>query len=115
MVQQSLTELDYQKLLSWYCFHEEHGLRNSSNVFHFFKTVIKIFKALKVFAPCLRNEAVNHLKANFIHWKATRVSPDYTHQLALCAHFEKHLPHLYRLWYHKLVKIFIISICNKLF
>ena len=76
MVQRSLTGLDYQKRLSWYGFHEEHGLRNSSNVFHFFKTVIKVFK---VFAPCLKNEAVNQLKANFIYWEATRVSPDYTH------------------------------------
>ena len=92
MVQPSLTELDYQKLLSWYGFHEEHGLRNSSIVFHFFKTVIKVFQAFKVFAPCLKNEAVNQLKANFIYWKATRVSLDYTHHLAVCEHLEKHLP-----------------------
>ena len=44
--------------------------------FYFFKTVIKVFKAFKVFAPCLKNEAANQLKANFIYWKATRVSPD---------------------------------------
>ena len=92
MVQPSLTGLDFQKLLSWYGFHEEHGLRNSSKVFHFFKTVIKVFKAFKVFAPCLKNEAVNQLKANSIYWKATRVSLDYTHRSAVCAHFERHLP-----------------------
>ena len=74
MVQPSLTGLDYQKLLSWYGFHED------------FKKVIKVF------APCLKNEAVNQLKANFIYWKATRVSLDYTHPLAVCAHFERHLP-----------------------
>ena len=93
MVQPRLTGLDYQKLLSWYGFHEEHGLRNSSKVFHFFKTVIKVFKAFKVFAPYLKNEAVNQLmKANFINWKATRVSLTYTHRLAVCEHLEKHLP-----------------------
>ena len=113
MVQPSLTGLDYQKLLSWYGFHEEHDWRNSSNVFsHFFKTVIKVFKA---FASCLKNEAVNLLKANFIYWKATRVSLDYIHRSAVCAYFERHLPHLYGLWYYKLVKVFIISICDKLF
>ena len=92
MVQPSLTGLDHQKLLSWYGFHEEHGLSNSSKVFHFFKTVIKVFKAFKVFEPCLKNEAVNQLKPNVIYWKATRVSLDYTHRLAVCSHFEKHLP-----------------------
>ena len=92
MVQPSLTGMDCQKLLSWYAFYEEHGLRNSSNVFHLFKTVIKVFKAFKVFAPCLKNESVNQLKADFIYWKATRVSPHYTHRLAVCAHFERHLP-----------------------
>ena len=91
-MQLSLTGLDYQKLLSWYGFHEEHGLRNSSIVSHFFKTVTKLFKAFKVFAPCLKNEAVNQLKANFIYWKATHVSLDYTHSLAVCAHFERYLP-----------------------
>ena len=50
---------------------------------HFFKTVIKVFKAFKVFAPCLKNEPIS---------QATRVSPDYTHRLAVCAHFERHLP-----------------------
>ena len=98
-VQPSLTGLDYQKLLSWYSFDEEHGLRNSSNVFPLFQTVIKVFKAYKVFAPCLKNEPVNQLKANFIYWKATRVSPDYTHRLAVCAHFDRRLPHLCGLWY----------------
>ena len=87
MVQPNLTGLNYQKLLSWYGFHEEHGLRNSSKVFPL--TVIKVFKAFKVFAPCLKNEAVNQLKANLI---STRVSLDYTHQLVVCAHFERHLP-----------------------
>ena len=62
------------------------------NFFHFFKIVTKVFKAFKIFAPCLKNEAVNQLKANFTYWKATRVSPDYTHRLAVCAHFERHLP-----------------------
>ena len=37
MVQPSLTGLDYQKLLSWYGFHEEHGLRISLEVFPFFQ------------------------------------------------------------------------------
>ena len=92
MVQPSFTGLDYQKLLSWYGFHEEHSLRNSSKVFPLFKTVIKVFKAFKVFAPCLKNEAVNQLKADFIYWKATRVSLDYTHRLPVCVHFERHLP-----------------------
>ena len=85
MVQLRLTGLDDQKLLSWYGFHEEHGLRYSSKVFHFFKTVIKVF------ASCLKNEAVNQLKVNFIYWKATPVSLDYTHSFAVCAHFERHL------------------------
>ena len=85
MVQLSLTGLDYQKLLSWYGFHEENGLKNSSNVFHVFKTIIKVLQ-------CLKNEAVNQLKANFIHWKVTCVALDYTHCLAICAHFERHLP-----------------------
>ena len=98
MVQPSLTGLDYQKLLSWYGFHKEHVLRNSSKVFfHFFKIVKEVFKVFKIFAPCLKNETVNQLKANFIYWKVTRVSPDYTHHLAVCAHFERHLPHLYGL------------------
>ena len=56
--------------------------------FPLFRTVIKVFK---VFTSCLRNEAVNHLKANFVYWKATRVSLDYTHCFAVCAHFERHL------------------------
>ena len=42
--------------------------------------------------PCLKNEPVNQLKANFIYWKVTRVSLHYTHHLAVCAHFERHLP-----------------------
>ena len=70
------TESHWVGLSETFIFHEEHGLRNSSNVFHCFKTVIKVFKAFKVFAPCLKNEPVNQLKANFIYWKATRVSPD---------------------------------------
>ena len=37
MVQPRLTGLDDQKLLSWYGFHEEHGLKNSSNVFPLFQ------------------------------------------------------------------------------
>ena len=74
---------------------------------------MKVFKAFKVFAPCLKNEAVNQLKVNSIYWKATRVFPHYTHRLAVCAHFERHLPP--SLWYYKQVKVFIISICNKLF
>ena len=92
MVQPRLTGLNDQKLSSWYDFHEEHVLRNSSKVFHFFNTVIKVFKAFKVFAPFVKDEAVNQLKANFINWKATRVSLDCTHRLAVCAHFERHLP-----------------------
>ena len=32
MVQPSLTGLDFQKLLSWYGFHEEHGLRNCPEI-----------------------------------------------------------------------------------
>ena len=83
--------------------------------FHFFETVIKVFKAFKVFAPCLKNEAVKQLKANFIYWKANCVSLDYTHRLAVCAHFERHLTPHFGLWYYKLVKVFIISICNKMF
>ena len=62
MVQPGFTELDYQ-------------------------TFINVFKAFKVFALCLKNEALNQLKANFIYWKATRVSSHYTHRLAPCAHF----------------------------
>ena len=92
MVQPSFTGLDYQILLSCHGFHEEHGLRNSSNVFHFFKTVRKVFIVFKIFAPYLKNETADQLKANFICWKTTRVSPDYTHRLAVCAHFERHLP-----------------------
>ena len=92
MVHPSLTGLHYQKLLSWCGFHEEHGLRNSSKVFPLFQDCYKVFKAFKVFAPCLKNEAVNQLKVNFIYWKATRVSLDYKHRSAVCAHFERHLP-----------------------
>ena len=88
MVQLSLTGLDYQKLLSWYGFHEEHGLRNSSTVFPLFQDC---YKSITV-RPVSKNEAVNHLKANFIYWKTTRVSLDYTNRLAVCAHFERHLP-----------------------
>ena len=84
MVQPRLTGLDDQKLSSWYGFHEEHVLRNSSKVFHFFKTVIKVFKAFKVFEPCVKDETVNQLKANFINWKATRVSLDCTPLSCLC-------------------------------
>ena len=83
MVQPSLTGLDHQKLLSWYGFHEEHGLRNSSKVFPVFETVIKVFKAFEVFAPYPKNEAVNQLKANF---------PRLHTPLSFCAHFERHLP-----------------------
>ena len=53
---------------------------------------MKVLIAFKIFASCLQNEAVNQLKANFICWKAIRVSLDYTHHLAVCAHFERHLP-----------------------
>ena len=60
--------------------------------FHFFKTVINVFIVFKIFAPCLKNESVNQLKANFICWKATCASPDYSHPLAVCARFERHLP-----------------------
>ena len=113
-MQLSLTGLDYQKRLSWYSFHEEHGFRNASNVFPLFKTVVKVFKAFKVFAPCLKNEVGNQLKDNFIYWKATRVSPDYTQSLAVCAHFERHLPP--SLWTMVLqTSESVISICNKLF
>ena len=67
-------------------------LFNLQTFSHFFKTVIKVFIVFQIFTPCLQNEAVNQLKANFIYWKATRVSLDYTHRLAVCAHFERHLP-----------------------
>ena len=53
---------------------------------------MKVFKAFKVLAPRFKNEPVNQLKANFIYWKATHVSPDYTHHSAVSAHFERHLP-----------------------
>ena len=43
---------------------------------------------------CLKCEAVSQLKATFIHWTVTRVSPDYTHCLAVCA--QRHL--LSSLW-----------------
>ena len=114
-MQPSITGLDYQKLLSLYGFLEGHGLRNSSKFFHFFKTVIKVFKAFKVFAPCLKNGAVNQLKANFIYWKATRVYLNYTHRLAVCANFERHLPPSLWTMVLQTSEVFIISICNKLF
>ena len=60
--------------------------------FHSFKTVIEVFIVFKIFASCLKNEAVNQLKANFICSKVIRVSLDYTHRLAVCAHFERYLP-----------------------
>ena len=55
---------------------------------------MKVFEVFKVFAPCLKNEAVhvNQLKANFIYWQVIRVSLDYRYRLAVCAHFERHLP-----------------------
>ena len=53
---------------------------------------MKVFIVFKIFAPCLKNETINQLKASFICWKATRVSLDYTHCSAVCAHFERHLP-----------------------
>ena len=77
MVQLSLTRSDYQKLLSCYGLPRRAWLEKLfKHLFHFFKTVIKVFKVL---ATCLKNEAVNQLKANFIYWKATRVSLDHTH------------------------------------
>ena len=77
--------------------------------------VIKVFKAVKVFAPCLRNEAVNQLKANFIYWKDA-VFLHITHTAWLFVHTLKGTyPHLYGIWYYKKVKVFIISICEKLF
>ena len=79
-----VVQLDYQKLLSWYGFDDEHGLRNSSKVFPLFQDCYKCI--------CRKNKAVNQLKANFIYSKATRVSLDCTHRLAVCAHFERHLP-----------------------
>ena len=54
MLQPSLSGLDYQKHLSWYGFHEEHGLRNSSKVSPPFQESIEVFKVFKVFAPCLK-------------------------------------------------------------
>ena len=57
---------------------------------------------------CLKNEAVNQLKAKFIYWKATRVSQDYTHRLLFVHTLKSAYPHLYGLWYYKLVKAFII-------
>ena len=69
-------------------------------------------KVFKVFAPCLKNEAVNQLKANFICWKATRVSQNYTHCLAVCAHFERYLPpSLWTMVLHT-GEVFIISVCD---
>ena len=61
-------------------------------LFNVFLTVIKVLIVFKLFAPCLKSEAVNQLTANFIYWKATCVSQDYTHRFAVCAHFERHLP-----------------------
>ena len=52
MVQPSLTGLDYEKLLSWYGFHEEHSLRNSSNIFPLFSRLfLKYLKYLKYLRP----------------------------------------------------------------
>ena len=53
MVHPGLTGLDYQKFLFWYGSHEENGLRNSSKVFSTFSRLLKVFKAFKIFAPCL--------------------------------------------------------------
>ena len=61
--------LDYQRLLSWYGFHEENGLRNSSKVFPLFQDCYKSIQS--IYSIC---------------------APDYTHQSAICAHFERHLP-----------------------
>ena len=38
----TLNGLDDQKLLSWYGFHEEHGLKNSSNVFPLFQDCYQV-------------------------------------------------------------------------
>ena len=84
MVQPRLTELDDQKPSSWYGFHEEQGFINSLNVFPLFRDCYS--------ASCLKNEAINHLKANFAFRKASRVFLDYTHRSAVCAHFERYLP-----------------------
>ena len=51
MVQPSLTGLDYQKLLFWHGFHEEHGLRTIQKFFPLFQDCYKVFKALKILAP----------------------------------------------------------------
>ena len=81
MVQSRLNGLDDRKLLSWYAFYKEHGLKNSSNVFPLFQDCNKIYYS----ASCLKNEALNH-------WNATRVSLDDAHRLAVCSHFERRLP-----------------------
>ena len=88
LILNKITGLDGQNLLSWYGFHEEHGLKNSSNVLSLFQDC---YKTKYYSASCLKNEAVNQLKVTFICWKATRVSPHYTNRLAVCAHFERHL------------------------
>ena len=87
MVQSRLTGLDNRKLLSWYGFHEEHGLKNSSNVYRLFKTVIKVLQCvLSQKWSCKSTESL------IFYWKGTRVSLDYTHRLVVCAHFERHFP-----------------------
>ena len=87
MVQPTLTGLGDQKPLPSVGFMKSMAWITLQTSFHFFKTVIKVLQCV---LP--QNEAVNQLKANFIYRKAARVSLDYTHHLAVCAHFEKHLP-----------------------
>ena len=88
MVQPRLTGLDDLKLLSWYGFHEEHGLKKSSNVLLLFQDC---YRSITVH-PVSRNEAVINWKLTVIYWEVTCVFLDYTHRQAVCAHFERHLP-----------------------
>ena len=86
MIQPSITGIDYQKLLSWYGFHEEYGWETLQ------KFLFKYLNHLKYLSVVSKNEAVGQLKANFIYWKAICVSLDFTHRLAVCAHFKRNLP-----------------------
>ena len=58
MVQLSLTGLDYQTLLSCYGFHEEHGLRNSSNILPLFQDCYKKCLSSQSVINCFKEKLI---------------------------------------------------------
>ena len=113
MVQLSLTGLDYQKLYFGMDSMKSMAWETLQKFFPLFKIVINVFKAFKIFAPCLKNEAANQLKANVFLLESHSCFPKlYTLLSCLYTLWKALTPHLYGLWYYKLMKTYIHSICN---